>query len=253
MKSLYFILAAALLISGAGYYVYQGQQDKTSPPASAPTSTETPATTKNTGIQQIKSLHFETASPDHNEVYAVAPYNVVIDFNFDLADNSKITIEKDGVDYGEGATTIDPKERTLRRLMKQNAPDGIYTIKYTACWPDRSCHDGLHAFTIDSSQLSKYTDLTGKGEVTVDLNNLVFSPAYIVVSKNTKVNWINRESATHYVNADPHAGHSFVLAWNSDALERNDKYSFMFANVGEFPYHCSAHYPEGMRGRVIVK
>jgi|GEM_PF-1699061 len=263
MKALSVILLVLVLaaLGGGGYYFYTTQdadQEPSTPsaPSSIPvpltsTTPSAPVTTKDTGIQEVKSAHFEDSTPAHNEVYAVAPMNIVINFNFDLADNSTITIEKGGVDYGSGATILDPNKRSMRRVMKA-APDGIYTVHYTACWPDRSCHDGTFAFTIDSTQVSKYEDMTGKAEVAIELVNTTISPAYIVVSRGTKVTWMNMDAETHYVNADTHPFHTFFLALNSEALSQNDTFSHTFADPGEYPYHCSSHAAE-MTGRVVVK
>jgi len=256
MKTLTALLILIVLVAlGAGaYYVYSSRQ-AASPPApqtSTPTEpTVRPLTAKDTGVQQIKSAHFEDASPGHNEVFAAAPINVTVNFNFDLADNSSITVEKDGVDYGSGATTIDPNKRTMRRNLKAS-PDGIFIVKYTACWPDRTCHDGQHAFTIDSSQLGKYSDVTGRAEVEVEMESTAFTIPYLVISKGTKVTWHNHDPVTHYVNGDTHPFHTFLLALNSEALTEDAEFSYTFTEPGEYPYHCSAHAAQ-MTGRIVVK
>lgn len=261
--SIVLILVLAAALGGGGYYFYSTQYgDQTSTTPTAPSSTPVPLTpttpsptgpltTKETGVQEIKSAHFEDSSPAHNEVYVAAPMNVTVNFNFDLATNSTMAIEKDNVDYGTGETIVDPNKRTLRRKMKA-APDGIYTVKHKACWPDKTCHDGLHAFTIDSKQLTKYLDMTGKSEVNVEMENTAFTPRYIVISRGTKVTWDNHDAVTHYVNADSHPAHTFVLALNSEALGKGQEFSYTFTDPGESPYHCSAHAAQ-MTARIVVK
>jgi plastocyanin len=260
MKTLLVIVLILVLagLGAGGYYLYMQQYQPTSTthsPTSIPLTptvpVNAPVTTQETGIQEIKSAHFEDSTPAHNSVFAAAPMNVVINFNFDLADNSTIAIEKDGVDYGNGATNLDPNKRSMRRVMKA-APDGVYTVNYTACWPDRTCHDGTFAFTIDSAQLSKYTDMTDRMDVAVDLKNIAISPPFLVISRGTTVIWTNGDADIHYVNADSHPFHTFVLALNSEALMQGDTFSYTFTDPGEYPYHCSAHAAE-MTGRIVVK
>src|SRR3989344_7049455 len=60
-----------------------------------------------------KSAHYESNTPEHGSTLAGVPINVVINFNFDLAKPSEITIEKDPstgsgqAEYGVGETIID--------------------------------------------------------------------------------------------------------------------------------------------------
>jgi len=122
-----------------------------------------------------KSPHYENNTPFHGEVLAGAPVNVSLDFNFDLARPSAISIKKDEKEYGLGETVIDNNKLAMRRAMDSSAPDGLYTVAYQACWPDGSCHDGNFQFVIDRSQKNKYTDMRGKKEVTIDIVDFAFA------------------------------------------------------------------------------
>jgi plastocyanin len=79
-----------------------------------------------------------------------------------------------------------------------------------------------------------------------------FNPAQVMVSKGTKVTWVNDDPYTHFVNSDPHPSHNARPALNTLELEKGDTFSFTFDKVGEIAYHCSAHVPEGMTARVLV-
>lgn len=198
-----------------------------------------------------KSAHYETNTPAHGAVLAAPPVNVVIDFNFDLAAPSAISIKKDGKEYGQGNTIIDSNKLSMRRNFAADAPDGKYTVNYNACWPDQSCHDGNFEFTIDRTRASSYENMQGKSEVTIRMSEIMFTPKNIVISKGTKVTWINDEDAEHYVNTDSHPAHTYYPEQNSRSLAKGATYSVIFEKPGAYPYHCSAH-AESMVGNIVV-
>lgn len=201
-----------------------------------------------------KSAHYESNTPSHGVILAAAPINVVLDFNFDLANNSSIIITNttDSKEYGVGETTIDSNKLTMRRLVSPTAPNGVYTVSYKACWPDKTCHDGSFQFAIDSNQKTSFLDLRNKPEVSVRLSEIKFTPQNIRVSKGTKVVWVNDDNVEHYVNTDSHPSHTYYLEQNSKALKQGDIYSTVFNIPGVYPYHCSAH-ADSMKGSIIVE
>lgn len=198
-----------------------------------------------------KSAHYESNTPAHGSILAGVPTNVVIDFNFDLAAPSSISIKSDGKEFGTGNTTIDDNKLSMRRSMDNQAPDGLYTVAYKACWPDGSCHDGSFQFAVDRTRAANFTDLRGQKEVTVHMSEIKFSPANIRISKNTKVTWVNDDSADHFVNTDSHPAHTYLPGMNSRSLAKNASYNFTFSQSGFYPYHCSAH-ASTMSGAVLV-
>jgi len=223
-----------------------------------PNATEAPAAEVQTSPNQTafvsprKTPHHESSTPDHAAVLPAPPYNIVINFNFDLATGSQITITNNGRDYAAGQASIDTNKLALRRTMNQAAPNGTYTVDYKACWPDGSCHDGSFQFTIDQSQASDYIDLRQNQAVTISLTNNGFNPQFVRVAKNTPITWINNDSVVHYVNTDPHAGHNFYPLHNSRALNQGDTFVYTFPQPGIYPYHCSAH-AAIMTGAVLVE
>lgn len=205
-----------------------------------------------------KSAHYESNTPAHGAVLAGVPINAVIDFNFDLAPSSQIKIEKDPstgsgqADYGVGKTIIDDNKLSMRRNMDLAAADGLYTVIYEACWPDDSCHDGSFQFAIDRSIASEYQDFSGQNQVTIKLSQIMFEPQKINISKGTKVTWVNDDKVEHYINTDPHPGHSYYLEQNSKVLKSGDSYSLTFGGAGIYLYHCSAH-ADSMIGSLLVE
>lgn len=203
-------------------------------------------------IDPKKTPHYESNVPEQGAVLAGVPVNVVVNFNFDLGKASKISIASGGNEYGFGETVIDENNLGMRRKMAANAPDGVYTVRYTACWPDGSCHDGWFQFEIARGEASKFEDLTAMREVTINMENNSFLPALIRIKKGTKVIWVNLEETGHTINTDPHAGHNYFPAQNSRIMEQGDDFAVTFEEAGIYMYHCSVH-AQAMRGQILVE
>lgn len=243
-----FVLGACSHFSGSG-----APQVPQNPPA-----VSTPPETGFDFGRAKKSAHYESNTPAHGDILPAPPFNIVIDFNFDLAPPSTISVTKDGREYGAGETQIDGNALAMRREVNPAAPDGLYDVDYKACWPDGSCHNGNFKFAIDSKKLAEtgVIDMRGKAEVTVTLANVQFVPAQIRVSKGTKVTWLHDDSASadieHSINTDGHPAHTYFLGQNSRLLKRGGTYSAVFEKPGAYPYHCSPH-AASMKGMVIVE
>lgn len=238
----FLVIGIAVLVIGGTVLLWRGR----------PTNT--------LGMQaQKKAPHFESSTPAHGQTLAGAPTNVVIDFNFDLATKSSISITREDageVGFGFGDTTVDENKVSMRqRFSPTLSPedwDGLYTVRYEACWPDGSCHDGNFQFRIDRSLADSFDDRRGQPEVTVKLSELMFAPKDLRISKGTKVLWVNDENLEHYVNTDSHPAHTYFPAQNSDALKQGDTFEQTFETRGIYPYHCSAH-AAVMTGSILVE
>jgi plastocyanin len=158
---------------------------------------------------------------------------------------------QNGQDYGVGETIIDANKLSMRRNFQNDAPDGVYTVTYNACWPDKSCHDSNFQFAINRVAIEKALDLRNKSEVEIDLVDIKFKPEIIRVSPGTTVLWTNSDEVEHYINTDSHPAHTYFPSQNSKSLSKGDSYSVTFAHPGVYPYHCSAH-AGTMAGRIIV-
>lgn len=201
----------------------------------------------------VKTPHYVENIPEHGSIIPAVPVNIVINFNFDLGPGSDIEIlGEDGNNYDIGDVEIDDNKLGMRKKMDSQSPDGLYVVKYKACWPDGSCHDGSFQFYIDSSKREDFQDMKGQTGVTVDMVNITFDPAYIIIDEGTTITWVNKDSAAHYINTDPHPGHNYYPDQNSSSLTKGDEYSVTFDMPGYYPYHCSAH-PVSMRGTIIVE
>lgn len=264
-KALPFVVLGIAVLALAGFFAFRAKPPTGTPVDDAietpnvpvreraPEESVTPVASP--GVQFAtpkKSAHFESSTPAHGSTLAAPSVNVVIDFNFDLAAKSSISITSGGKEYGTGTTTIDANKLAMRRTMDFASPDGLYTVTYEACWPDGSCHDGQFQFAIDRTGASGSLDLRGKSAVSVDLTDLAFAPATIRISKGTNVTWKNSDAVEHYVNTDAHPSHTYYPAQNSKLLKTGETYSLVFNTPGAYPYHCSAH-ADSMLGTILVE
>lgn len=96
-----------------------------------------------------KAAHFVKSSPEHGTTVIAAPQQVQISFNFDLGVNSNIAVTRDGKDYSTGNTIVSSDRLVLSKGLQSDVPNGLYTVSYTACWPDGSCHDGSFQFAVN--------------------------------------------------------------------------------------------------------
>lgn len=202
--------------------------------------------------EQKFAAHFVDSVPAHGATFAAVPPRVVINFDFILSEKSSISVTKDEKRLASGAVEFTgDRKLSMQVALPRDSGDGVYTVTYTACWPDGSCHDGVFGFTVDSKTAASYTDKTGGSAVQIVIQNIAFEPVRLVVSKGTKVTWINKDAVVHFVNTDPHPTHNFEPGLNSLELGQGASYSYTFNQPGEYAYHCSAH--TNMVGRILVE
>jgi methionine-rich copper-binding protein CopC len=95
-----------------------------------------------------KTSHFVNSDPAHSKVLSSVPKEVKISFDSELGVNSNIAITREGKDYSLGNTIVSGDRLNLSKAMQNDMPDGLYTVSYTACWPDGTCYDGSFQFVI---------------------------------------------------------------------------------------------------------
>lgn len=97
---------------------------------------------------QTKTAHFVSSEPVNNAALTAAPISVKISFNFDLVSPSEITVMRDNKDVTSGQTTIAADKLSMGVPITANQT-GNYRVTYTACWPDKSCHNGSFGFSVN--------------------------------------------------------------------------------------------------------
>jgi plastocyanin/mono/diheme cytochrome c family protein len=104
--------------------------------------------------------------------------------------------------------------------------------------------------------ISQFTDMTGKGQVTIPIvdsttitpgTNWSFSPRYIIVSVGTTITWNNISTQPHTV--VPKNPAAFTASGILSA--GTGTYTYTFTKAGDYPYFCSIH--PAMTAWIIVK
>jgi plastocyanin len=208
---------------------------------------------KKSEINSVPPAQFVDSSPSQDQTFYRSPINVVVNFNQDLTDRSTVSVFHQGTDVTTQKAEISENKLTLRRPLRSGLTSGTYLTKYVACFQNNDCSEGQFTFTIDEKSGADYQDLRGQKEVTIKMNHLSFDQPRIIITTGTKVTWVNEEEVDHFINTDPHPSHTFFPDQNSLEIKRDGNYAVTFVDPGEYPYHCSAHVPEGMVGRVVVQ
>ncbi len=269
MKQIFIILSIILIGLTPGC----ARQGETPAPTAAPTTTvpvtkpdvtTTPPPTPVAEPEEVKTANFVDSVPSHKEVFATVPEEVIINFDNVLGDTSKVTVyhEIDGKTHIASIETRPPETRMrggslMRTKLDPQYGDGKYTVKYRACQAggaDSTCTDGRYSFTVDSSTLNNnYADMTKKAYIEIKMAGNRFNPQNVIISRGTRVRWTNEEVTRHTVVSNPFKSQNYVLSLNSGLLSKYNNYEYTFTKTGEFPYHCSLHYSDGMVGRILVK
>jgi amicyanin len=82
--------------------------------------------------------------------------------------------------------------------------------------------------------------------VTVKIENFSFEPRELRVAVGTTVTWINEDDVPHTA-----TGEGASPAFDSKALDTDDRFSFTFATAGTYSYYCKVH--PHMKGIIVVK
>ena len=80
--------------------------------------------------------------------------------------------------------------------------------------------------------------------IAVTIDNFTFAPQQITVKAGDTVTWTNHDDI-------PHTVRSTTMAFKSNALDTDDKFSFTFATPGKYDYFCSLH--PHMTGSILVE
>jgi plastocyanin len=78
---------------------------------------------------------------------------------------------------------------------------------------------------------------------TVTLHEIRFHPATLKIHRGDKVKWVWQDEVEHNV--------TFSQRTHSPTQEKGT-YTLRFTRAGAFNYHCTIHFAEGMKGKIIV-
>lgn len=68
----------------------------------------------------------------------------------------------------------------------------------------------------------------------VEIEDFTFIPGRLQLNPGDGIEWRNRDNVLHSSTSDNGL-------WDSGLLARDETFTYIFANEGTFPYHCSAH------------
>ena len=95
-------------------------------------------------------------------------------------------------------------------------------------------------------QTKSNADSTNSNQNSVTIKDFAFNPGTVTVKVGTKVTWTNEDSVSHTVTADTPSADAPA----SGNIAKGESYSFTFAKVGTYAYHCTPH--PYMKAKVIV-
>jgi len=104
----------------------------------------------------------------------------------------------------------------------------------------------LGALIAASAATSTAQQLAATTPTEITIDNFAFEPETLTVAPGTQDTWINRDE-------EPHTVYSATKEqpFKSQALDTNDKFSFVFDKPGTYKYFCSVH--SHMVGTIVVK
>ncbi len=76
-----------------------------------------------------------------------------------------------------------------------------------------------------------------------------YTPSKIVIKQGDSVTWVNEDVAFHSVTSGYYDEPSEIF--DSDYLDPEESFTFIFENVGTYDYFCTLH--PWMKGQVIVE
>jgi len=80
----------------------------------------------------------------------------------------------------------------------------------------------------------------------VKIDNFSFDPPTLTVSRGATVTWINRDDVPHTATSS-----ASPRAFDSKALDTDERFSFVFTKPGTYSYFCAVH--PHMTATIVVK
>lgn len=78
-----------------------------------------------------------------------------------------------------------------------------------------------------------------------------FEPSTVVIKKGARVVWTNTDQANHQVASNPHPTNDGLPDLNSEMLNNNQSFEYVFQDEGNFGYHDN--FNPTMNGTIVVE
>jgi plastocyanin len=103
----------------------------------------------------------------------------------------------------------------------------------SAAWANTHALTGMQMMRAPERS-SRTVVLKHRHTVHVNIHNLAFGPAKVVVSPGTKIIWTNQDGFQHTTTSD----HG---VWDSGSMDPSAHFAHVFKQAGTFTYHCTIH------------
>lgn len=198
-----------------------------------------------------KTGNFEKSNPENQQTVAEPPAVVLVQTNSQSSNNSSVSINKDGRDYGQGNTSVFGNGLVMARTMDPNAPDGLYTVNYRSCGQDGRCQEGSYQFTVNWSSRENFSNQTGQSQVNILYDGQKLNPENLIISKGTKINLVNNSNQEVEIFSGGKRLNELFPQINAD-LSRGTTVSFTINQPGSYPYTFKLNNNE-VKGQIIVQ
>lgn len=103
---------------------------------------------------------------------------------------------------------------------------------------------------IENAPIVDYVSITmSSSRPGCEADDTCYVPNQIVVDSGQTITWINEDSAFHTVTSGHYDQHDGMF--DSGQLDPAQKFSYTFAEPGQFSYYCKLH--PWMEGEIIIK
>jgi plastocyanin len=110
----------------------------------------------------------------------------------------------------------------------------------------RSRHLFIAAFLLTAAVGWAGTASTEPSETKIAIENFSFEPKSVTILAGASVTWVNKDDVPHTVTAQ-----GDNPAFDSGALDTDDKFTIKFSKPGTYKYYCKVH--PHMTGSITVK
>lgn len=186
--------------------------------------------------EALLSDDYLSSFPLHKDVLVKSPVSVVLDFKRPITDGSTLIVVRDKKGYNLGNVEIDPEGRTMRVSLKEDAPNGLYDVTYEACFDDGVCQDGFFQYIVDSNAHENYTKMKMRRDVVISNSNHTFDNAQVIVSKGTKITWVNDWNESMFIRTYPDQTSTYYPIMNSAEIKPGQSFSLFLEKEGVYPY-----------------
>lgn len=197
---------------------------------------------------EIRADHFVNSVPSHKQFVQATPISTVINFDteFDKFSSSVVNNHK------EVASTpmTSLRGNSIRQSLPQVNNDGIFLVKYTACF-GQNCSQGQFVYLIDSRKVTSFENQTQKKIVEIEITQNSIKPKAALVDQASTINFKNAGEVNISVRSDPPDQSNYFPPLNSPEIKPGESFSIPLDRPGLYLYHIQSN-PK-IKGEISVQ